>query len=146
MEHRPVKSLAQASFFRAFDLLLGTTNPGLKWLSWKHDGVAWEREKHAFTGSKYSLAIEVVTLTRPGKRGWSLMIVKEYWWVGKQRRAEKAVRWAKTIEGERSDVMQWFRAQAAALDRPSPARAVFAANSAKVGEPTENISKSEDFE
>jgi hypothetical protein len=141
-----VKSLAQASFFRVFDLLLGTTNPGLKRLSWTHDGVAWEREKHTFTGSTYSLAIEIVSLTRPGKRGWRLMIVKEYWWVGKQSRAEKAVRWAKAIEGQRSDIMQWCRAQEAALDRPSLTRVAFAANSATVGDATANSSENEDFE
>jgi hypothetical protein len=111
-----MKTMARPSFFRVFDLLLGTTNPGLKLSSWTHDGIAWERERHSFTGPKHGQTIEIVTLTRPGKRGWSVMIVKEYWWVGKESRAVKSVRWAKPIDGQRSDIMNWFRAQEAALD------------------------------
>jgi hypothetical protein len=112
-----MKSLAQPSFFRTFDLLLGATNPGLKHSSWTRDGVAWERERHSFTGPKHGLSIEIVTLTRPGRRGWSIMIVKEYWWVGKESKAVKSTRWAKPIEGRREDIMHWFRAQESALNR-----------------------------
>jgi hypothetical protein len=115
-EETKMKSLARPSFFRVFDLLLGTTNPGLKLSSWAHDGVTWERERHSFTGAKHGQTIEIVTLTRGGRRGWSVMIVKEYWWVGKESRALKAMRWAKPIDGERSDIMNWFRIQEAALD------------------------------
>jgi hypothetical protein len=112
-----MKSWGQASFFRVFDLLLGATNPGLKLSSWRHDGVAWERERHSFSGPKHGLTIEIVTLTQTGKRGWCFMIVKEYWWVGKESKAVKAVRWAKPIDGQRSDIINWFRAQEASLDR-----------------------------
>jgi hypothetical protein len=116
MEETAMKTMARPSFFRVFDLLLGTTNPGLKLSSWAHDGVKWERERHSFTGPNHGQTIEIVTLTRPGKRGWSVMIVKEYWWVGKESRAVKAARWAKPIDGQRNDIMNWFRAQEAALD------------------------------
>jgi hypothetical protein len=112
-----MKSLARPSFFRVFDLLLGATSPGLKHLSWSYDGVAWERERHSFSGPKHGLTIEIVTLTRPGNRGWSVMIVKEYWWVGKDNRAAKSLRWAKPIYGQRSDIINWFRAQESSLDR-----------------------------
>jgi hypothetical protein len=112
-----MKSMAQPSFFRVFDLLLGATNPGQKSSSWTHDGVSGQRERHSFAGPLHGHAIEIVTLCRPGKRGWSVMVVKEYWWVGKQSKAVKALRWAKPIEGQRSDIMSWFRAQEAALDR-----------------------------
>ncbi len=110
-----MKSFAGSSFFRVFDLLLGSTNPGLKLSFWTHDGTTWERERHSFTGTKHGQTIEIVTLTRAGRRGWSVMVVKEYWWVGKESRAVKAVRWAKPIEGQRSDIMNWFRAQEADL-------------------------------
>jgi hypothetical protein len=112
-----MKSLAQPSFFRVFDLLLGSANPGLQLSSWTRDGVAWERERHSFTGPKHGLSIEIVTLTRAGRHGWSIMIVKEYWWVGKESKAVKSFRWAKPIEGRRDDIMHWFRAQEGALDR-----------------------------
>jgi hypothetical protein len=106
-----MKSLARPSFFRVFDLLLSTTNPGIKLSSWTHGGINWERERHSFSGPRHGQTIEIVTLTRPGKRGWSLMVVKEYWWVGKENKPIKALRWAKPIEGQRIDIMEWFRTQ-----------------------------------
>src|ERR1700691_1737654 len=112
-----MKTLAQPSFFRVFDLLLGTTNPGLKLSSWTYEGLAWERERHSFTGATHGQTIEIVTVTKAGKRGWSVMIVKEYWWAGKESKALKSLRWAKPIEGQRSDIMNWFRGQEATLDR-----------------------------
>jgi hypothetical protein len=112
-----MKNLANPSFFRVFDLLLGTTNTGLKLASWIHDGVSWERERHSFSGSKHGLTIEIVTLTRPGKRGWSIMIVKEYWWAGKENKPIKSLRWAKPINGQRSDILRWFRQQEVFLNR-----------------------------
>lgn len=116
-----MKSLAHPSFFRVFDLLLSTTNPGMRQWSWSVDGVNWQRERHSFTGSQHGLTIEIVTVTHPSKRGWSLMVVKEYWWVGKESRAVKALRWAKPIEGERADILRWFRDREVALGR-RPAR------------------------
>jgi hypothetical protein len=110
-----VKSLARPSFFRVFDLLLSTTNPGLKLSSWTRDGIAWERERHSFAGPNHGQTIEIVTLTRPGRRGWSLMVVKEYWWVSKENKPVRAFRWAKPIEGQRTQIIEWFRSQEAAL-------------------------------
>ena len=74
-----MKSFAHPSFFRLFDLLLSLTNPGLKRSHWTHDGVQFERERHSVTGPRHGLAIEIFTLTRSGRHGWSLMVVKEYW-------------------------------------------------------------------
>jgi hypothetical protein len=119
-----MKSLARPSFFRVFDLLLGTTNPGLKLSTWINEGVNWERERHSFAGPKHGQAIEIVTITRPGKRGWSVMVVKEYWWAGKENRALKTGRWAKPIDGQRSDIMAWFRAREAALNKQVSAKLI----------------------
>jgi hypothetical protein len=124
MKESTMKSMARPSFFRVYDLLLGTTNPGLKLSTWMNDGVTWERERHSFTGPKHGQTIEIVTITRPGKRGWSVMIVKEYWWVGKENTALKAARWAKPIGGQRSDIMAWFSGREAALDKQVPARLI----------------------
>ena len=112
-----MKSLARPSFFRVFDLLLGTTNPGLKLSSWTHDGVTWEHERHSFMGTKHGQTLEIFTLTRPGKRGWSVMIVKEYWWVGKESKPVRALHWAKPIDGQRVEMLNWFRAKEAELGR-----------------------------
>jgi hypothetical protein len=112
-----MKSLARPSFFRMFDLLMSTTNPNLKLTHWTHDGVEFERERHSFSGPKHGLTIEIVTLTHSGRRGWSLMVTKEYWWVGAENKAFKNLRWARPISGQRNDLFAWLRAQEAALER-----------------------------
>ena len=112
-----MKSFARPSFFRLFDLLLSTSNPGLKLTRWTHEGVEFERERHSFSGPKHGLTIEIITLTRTGRRGWSLMVTKEYWWAGAESRAFKNLRWARPLSGQRADLLAWLRAQEAALDR-----------------------------
>lgn len=112
-----MKSFARPSFFRLFDLMVSTTNPGLRRSRWTFDGVEFEREKHTFMGPRHGVAIEIFTLTRRGRRGWTLMVTKEYWWVGEESRALKNLRWARPTSGQRSDVMAWLRAQEAALER-----------------------------
>jgi hypothetical protein len=112
-----VRSLARPSFFRMFDLLVSTSNPGLKRTRWTHDGVEFERERHSFTSSRHGIVIEIFTLTRGGRHGWSLMVTKEYWWAGPDATPFKNLRWARPLSGQRSDLFTWLRAQEAALER-----------------------------
>jgi hypothetical protein len=128
-----MKSLASPSFFRTFDLLLATTNSGLKRSRWSHDGVEFERERHGFTGPKHGLTIEIFTLTRPGRRGWSLMVTKEYWWAGSENKAFKNVRWARPTSGNRTDILGWLRAQEASMERSSSGRSSGTAFDAEPG-------------
>ena len=114
-----MKSLQRPSFFRMFDLLLGTTNPGFKLTRWTHDGVEFERERHSFSSPRHGLTIEIVTLTRSGRRAWSLMVTKEYWWAGTESKAFKNLRWARPLGGQRGDLFAWLRVQEAALERAS---------------------------
>jgi hypothetical protein len=108
-----MKNFARPSFFRLFDLLLSLTNPGMKRSHWMHDVVEFERERYSVTVLKHGFAIEIFTLTRPGSRGWSLMVTKEYWWAGADSKALKNVRWARPISGRRGDILSWLRAQEA---------------------------------
>lgn len=117
-----MKSLVRPSFFRLFDLLLGHSNPGLKSSRWTFDGVEFERERHSFMGPNHGVAIEIFTLTRAGRRGWTLMVTKEYWWVGEEGRALKNMRWARPTSGQRSAIIAWLSAQESALDRAGPIR------------------------
>jgi hypothetical protein len=112
---RAMKSFASSSFFRLFDLLVSLTNPGLKRSHWVHDGVEFERERHSVMGPKHGLAIEIFTLTRAGRGGWSLMVTKEYWWAGAESKALKNLRWARPISGQRGDILSWLRAQEAKI-------------------------------
>jgi hypothetical protein len=112
---RAVKNFAHPSFFRLFDLLLSLTNPRMERSHWAHDGVQFERERHSVSGPKHGLVIEIYTLTHPGRRGWSLMVIKEYWWVGEESKALKNLRWARPISGRRDDILVWLRAQEAKI-------------------------------
>ena len=123
-----MKSFAHPSFFRLFDLLLSLTNPGLKRSHWTHDGVEFERDRHSATGPKHGLTIEIFTLTRPGRHGWSLMVTKEYWWVGEESKALKNLRWARPTGGQRSEILAWLRSQEAHVGR------MFSSNAAKRGD------------
>jgi hypothetical protein len=111
-----MKSFARPSFFRVFDLLISTTNPQFKRSRWTHAGVELERERHSFSGPKHGLTIEIITLTRPGRRGWSLMVTKEYWWAGAESKAFKNLRWARPLSGQRGDILAWMRAQETGLE------------------------------
>jgi hypothetical protein len=110
-----MKSFGDPSFFRLFDLLMSLTNRGLKRSHWRYDGVEFERERHSVATPRHGLAIEIFSLTRPGRRGWSLMVIKEYWWAGQDSKALKNLRWARPISGQRGDILSWLRAQEAKL-------------------------------
>jgi hypothetical protein len=112
-----MRTLASPSFFRSFDLLTGIHNSGFKRARWTMNGVACERERHSFSGAMHGFAVEIVTLVHPGKRGWTLMIVKEYWWLGSEGKDMRTTRWARPLQGRKADIVAWFREQSAALDR-----------------------------
>jgi len=116
-----VKTLASRSFFRTFDLLLAAANPSLVLSCWSQDGVACVRERHSFGGGTYNFAIEVVTMTQPGRQGWSLMVVKEFWWTGDREKELRSMRWAQLLSGRRDDAIAWMRNQEERLDHePKP--------------------------
>jgi hypothetical protein len=102
-----MKNFASPSFYRTFNLLLGTINPGAKVSYWAYDGVEW--------------VLDIFTLTRPGRCGWSVMVTNEHWWAGTETVPIKNSRWARPTSGRRSDLMEWFREQELELDRGSQA-------------------------
>lgn len=123
-----MKSLAHPSFFRTFDLLLSTTNPGLKRSRWAHDQVEFARDRHSYSGPLHGFTIDIVTMTRLGRRGWSLMVTKEYWWAGPDNKAFKNLRWARPVSGQRTDMLTWMRSQEAALERSLASQWISAAD------------------
>jgi hypothetical protein len=112
-----MKGFSQPSFFRVFDLLISLTNPGLKRARWAHDGVNFERDRHTFTAATHGFAIDVFTLTRPGSRGWSLIVAKEYWWLDEAGKSTKSLQWARPTGGQRTEILRWFEAQKASTER-----------------------------
>jgi hypothetical protein len=114
-----MKNFASPSFYRTFDLLLGTINPGAKLSYWTYSDVEWVRDRYSITGRTHGIIIEIFTLTRPGRRGWSVMVTKEHWWVGADSQPIKNSHWARPTSGRRSDIMEWFRDQELELERGS---------------------------
>jgi hypothetical protein len=112
-----MRSFASPSFFRLFDLLASKHNSGFKRQQWTMEGVNCIRERHSFNGPTHGFAVEIISLDRSGKRGWKLMVVKEYWWLGNESKALKTLRWARAIGGRRIDILAWFRDQEANLER-----------------------------
>ncbi|MEJ2435018.1 MAG: hypothetical protein P8Y53_18355 [Pseudolabrys sp.] len=110
-----MKTLASPSFFRTFDLLFDAGNPGAKLTHWNYDGVEWVRYRYSVTGPSHGFTIDIISLTQPGRRGWSLMVAKEHWWAGGE--AIKNAQWSRPVSGQRRDIIDWFRRQAAALER-----------------------------
>ena len=118
--HQPeaiVKSFASASFFRLLDLLIGISNPGLKSDQWTIDDVCFERERHSFSGRTHCFVIEVLLISRSGRRGWQLMVAKEYWWDGGHKRTLKTLRWGRPTAGNRRDIIAWLGAQEKSMQR-----------------------------
>lgn len=111
-----MRSLARPSFFRVFDLLVSQGNPGLKRTHWNYADADFERERHSFTSARHSIVIDIITVTRKGRRGWSLMVTKEYWW-GPDEKPFKSLRWARPLTGQRNDLFGWLRAQEVDLER-----------------------------
>jgi hypothetical protein len=114
-----MKTFASPSFFRTFDLLLAAANPGLKLSHWSRDGVDWERERHSFMGRTHGFAVEVTTLRRSTRQGWTMIVVKEFWWAGNQGRELRGSRWAQLLSGRRNDALGWMREQERAFERES---------------------------
>ncbi|MGH6727605.1 MAG: hypothetical protein ACREB8_13845 [Pseudolabrys sp.] len=114
-----MKHFASPSFYRTFDMLLSTINPGTQTSYWTHDDVEWVRDRYSIIGRTHGIIIEIFTLTRSGRRGWSIMVTKENWWAGTQSEAIKISRWARPTSGRRSDILEWFRQQEMELERHS---------------------------
>lgn len=112
-----MKTLASASFFRTFDLLVGAGNPDLRSHSWDIDGVRFERERHSYDGRACAFTLEVFSLTRPGRQGWALIVAKEYWRAGAGQRPIRTGHWNKRLAGSSRDILTWMRVQENALER-----------------------------
>ncbi len=108
--------LGDTKFFNLFALVAAHTNPDRSGDQWQAGSVAWTRERASYKGPAYSFQIEVHTLRRTGRRGWTLLAGHETWWDGARRDALRNGRWVRLVKGARADVLTWFAEQEAALD------------------------------
>lgn len=106
-----MKSLASTAFFRLFDHVVRPSDMLAGEAAWSKDGVDWSRVRHTFRGVDHGFAMDVFTGVKIGRKGWSILVVREGWWVGRRSDAVRTTQWAHLISGSRADAMAWFEAQ-----------------------------------
>ncbi|MFT3976609.1 MAG: hypothetical protein QM688_05780 [Sphingomonas bacterium] len=108
-----MRSFADRSFFRTFDLLEASAQSpgGRKRAAWTIGDTEWRRERHSFTGSNHSFATETVRVRHVAAPRWTLLVVREFWWIEAQDKPLRDLRWAKLVKGSGPDALGWFRAQ-----------------------------------
>lgn len=104
-----MKSLADNAFFLVFEEVIRRDNQNRANDCWSAAGVSWRHAKHSFENEKYGFAVETYEAARPGKNGWTLLVVKEHWWAGKHGDVLKSTQWAKPLAGERRAIFEWFK-------------------------------------
>lgn len=108
--------LGDTRFFNLLALIAASSNPG-RADHWQSDQVNWTRERLSHKGPRFECQIELLTLRHAGRRGWTLLAGHETWWDGKKRDPFRNGRWVHLTEGTRRDVLKWFAAREADLDR-----------------------------
>jgi len=111
-----MKTLADTSFFRAFEQLAAASNPSSRLHVWTYAGVDWRRERHSFAGSDHSFVVEVYTLVHAAPPSWTLLLTKEHWWGRGGGDPLKNTQWARPTTGSAADVLSWLRAQQRLLE------------------------------
>jgi hypothetical protein len=108
-----MRSLGDPAFFRIFDALVAQANPPgrAKRPSWSIDGTDWRSERHTFSGASHNFTMEICTIVKLPPNGWTLLVVKEFWWIADQRQPLRDLRWAKLTAGSRAEAMNWLRKQ-----------------------------------
>jgi hypothetical protein len=107
-----MRSIGDPAFFRLFEALVAEANPrtGAKRPGWDIDDSHWTWERHTFSGASHGFTMEVCTIARPGPRGWTLLVVKEFWWIADHHKPLRELHWAKLISGNRADAIRWLAA------------------------------------
>jgi len=110
-----LKKIGDASFFRIVDRLLSAGTGRAPQTCWSIDGVEWQRERHSYAGATHGFTIEVTTGVRPGRPGWTLRVVKEYWRDGRGE-STRDLQWAQVESGSRAEIVDWLKRQERSLE------------------------------
>ena len=108
--------LGDTKFFNLFALVASAGNPA-RADRWQSDDVSWARERTSHRAALHSFQIDLHILHHEGRRSWTLMVARETWWEGGAREPFRDGRWVHLSNGARADVIKWFSAREAALER-----------------------------
>jgi hypothetical protein len=111
-----MKTFADTSFFLLFDEILRKDKPKASPAAWSASGVTWQHSRHTYEGLTYGVTTEVFEATNSGKSGWSLIVVKEHWWAGRNGEVIRSAHWAKPMHGSRAAIMSWLKARQRELE------------------------------
>ena len=106
-----MKGFTDPNFLRAFARIQQAANPSLNLDRWTVGRVEWRRQRHNFWAADYAFQMEAHILETPGRRGWSLVVVIETWWIGPRSTTARTARWGKLIRGRKADALAWFKDQ-----------------------------------
>jgi hypothetical protein len=112
-----MKNFASASFFRIFDHKVLPTDLLDSGPSWSVDGVDWTHARHSFGSVEYRHSTDVFIGRDPGKKPWTVMVVREGWWLGQKTSPVRNSQWAHLVAGDRSAALAWFKRQEALPSR-----------------------------
>jgi hypothetical protein len=112
-----MKSFTDARFTHALARLLTARNRNPQVDSWTVGDTAWLRERHGFWGQAASFQLETLTIEHSKNPAWRIMVVREHWWHGPERKAVRSGQWVKLIGGEREAALKWFERQEALMDK-----------------------------
>lgn len=99
--------IGDAAFFRIVDRLLSAGTTRVPKTEWSIDGVAWQRERHSYSGATHGFTIEVTTGQHAG---WTVRVVKEYWRDGRGE-STRDLQWAQVERGNRAEIVAWLKHQ-----------------------------------
>jgi hypothetical protein len=112
-----MKNFASVSFFRVFDHKIRPTDLVGAGPTWSVDGVNWTHTRQTFDGVDFKHSTDVFLGVCPGRRAWTVMVVREGWWVGQKTSPIRNSQWAQFLAGDRTAALTWFKAQEALPNR-----------------------------
>jgi hypothetical protein len=104
-----VKTFADTSFFLLFEEILRRDKPKDAPDAWTAAGVSWHHTRHTFEGQSYGFTTEIFEAVCSAKEGWSLIVVKEHWWAGRNGETVRSAHWAKPMRGKRTAILAWLK-------------------------------------
>jgi hypothetical protein len=105
-----VKSFADTSFFLLFEEILRRDQPKDAADRWVTAGVSWLHARHSYQGGDYGFAVETYEASSSAKN-WTLIVVKEHWWAGRNGEVIRSAHWAKPLRGSRASIISWLKSR-----------------------------------
>ncbi|HTT84635.1 MAG TPA: hypothetical protein VMF67_14245 [Rhizomicrobium sp.] len=105
-----MKSFADNSFFLLFEEIVRRDKPNEATDRWVTAGVSWQHARHSYQSADYGFAIETYEASSSSK-GWTLIVVKEHWWAGRNGDIIRSAHWAKPLRGNRTSIITWLRSR-----------------------------------